>query len=59
MKVRRLNAYGELCLQEKPEPVPVTDEALVRVKVVSVCVLDLHWFSHGGYEKYLFSKKSV
>ena len=47
MKVVRLHAHGELCLHDEPEPVPVSGEALVRVKAVGVCGSDLHWFSEG------------
>jgi L-iditol 2-dehydrogenase len=47
MKVVRLHAHGELRLHDEPEPVPVTGEALVRVKAVGVCGSDLHWFSEG------------
>jgi hypothetical protein len=48
MEVLRLRAYGELCLYDKPEPIPVTGGAVVPVKVVSVCRSDLYRFSRGG-----------
>jgi L-iditol 2-dehydrogenase len=48
VKVARLQAVGEIRLQDEPSPVPAGNETLVRVKAVGLCGSDLHWFARAG-----------
>jgi L-iditol 2-dehydrogenase len=48
MKALRLHGIRDFRLHEEPVPVPEAGEALVRVRAVSVCGSDLHWFTEGG-----------
>ncbi len=48
MRVARLYAAGDIRVGDEPEPVPGSDEELVRVEAVGVCGSDLHWFTEGG-----------
>jgi L-iditol 2-dehydrogenase len=47
MKALRLHDVGNLFIHEEPVPVPGIGEALLRVKVVSICGSDLHWYQEG------------
>ena len=48
MKVLRLHASGELRLQDEPQPLPASGEALIKVASVGICGSDLHWFTEQG-----------
>jgi L-iditol 2-dehydrogenase len=48
MKVLRLHNVGEVQLHDEPMPQPGPGEVLVRVRAVSVCGSDIHWFAEGG-----------
>lgn len=48
MKVLRLHGVRDLRLGEEPVPALETGEILVRVRAVSLCGSDLHWFAEGG-----------
>lgn len=48
MKVLRLHGVRDLRLREEPVPVTNAGELLVRVRTVSLCGSDLHWFAEGG-----------
>ena len=48
MKVARLQAVGEVRVQDEPTPVPAIDETLVRVRAVGLCGSDLHWFTNAA-----------
>ena len=48
MKAIRLHGMGNLQIHEEPVPVAGVGEKLVRIKSVSLCGSDLHWFAEGG-----------
>ncbi len=48
MKVQRLHGVRDIRMHDESAPVPGADELLVRVKAVSLCGSDLHWFAEGG-----------
>lgn len=48
MKVVRLHAPYDMRVEEELIPEQHEGEELVRVKAVSLCGSDLHWFSEGG-----------
>jgi len=48
MKVARLQAVGDIRLEDEPLPVPGVDENLVRVQAVGLCGSDLHWLTRAG-----------
>jgi L-iditol 2-dehydrogenase len=48
MRVLRLHGVHDVRLHDEPLPVPAAGEALVRVKAVSLCGSDLHWFAEGN-----------
>lgn len=47
MKVLRLHAPLDLRMHDEPVPTPAPDEALVRIKSVSICASDLHYYREG------------
>ena len=53
MKALRLHGIGHLQIHEEPQPQPVGEEVLLRVKAVGVCGSDVHWFQEAciGPEK--------
>ncbi len=44
----RLHAPGQLLLHQEADPIPASDEELVRVSAVGICGSDLHWFNEAG-----------
>ncbi len=59
MKALRLHGVGDLRLADEPEPVPVPDEALVRVTAVGICGSDLHWYDESGIGDAVLSRPLV
>ncbi|MGQ9455251.1 MAG: NAD(P)-dependent alcohol dehydrogenase [Armatimonadota bacterium] len=47
MRVLRLHAPLDLRMHGEPVPTPAPDEALVRIKSVSICASDLHYYREG------------
>jgi L-iditol 2-dehydrogenase len=48
MRKAVLKGAGNFVVGEVPDPVPVRDEVLVRVKYCGVCGSDLHIYAHGA-----------
>ena len=48
MKTVRLFGPGDIRLQDEPEPIPVSGEALLQVASVGICGSDLTWFTSSG-----------
>lgn len=48
MRVLRLHGLNDIRLHEEPLPQTAVGEVLVRVRTVSICGSDLHWFTEGG-----------
>jgi L-iditol 2-dehydrogenase len=48
MDALRLHGAGDIRLHTEPNPIPGSDEALVRITAVGLCGSDLHWFAEGG-----------
>lgn len=48
-----LRGIGDLTLEERPVPVPASDEVLVQVASVGVCGSDVHYFQHGRIGPYI------
>lgn len=48
-----LRGVGDLTLEERPVPMPASDEVLIRVHSVGVCGSDVHYFKHGRIGPYI------
>lgn len=48
MRAVVIRAKGDLRVEERPEPVPAPDEAVVRIAFGGVCGSDLHYWAHGA-----------
>ncbi|GFU22585.1 sorbitol dehydrogenase [Nephila pilipes] len=43
-----LKGKGDLCLENRPVPVPLPNEVLIAVHTVGICGSDIHLWKHGG-----------
>jgi L-iditol 2-dehydrogenase len=59
MKAAVLHGIRDLRIEERDVPRPKPDEVLVRMKVVGVCLSDVHYFTHGRIGRYVVEKPLI
>jgi L-iditol 2-dehydrogenase len=59
MKAAVLHGIRDLRTEERDVPRPKADEVLVRMKVVGVCLSDVHYFAHGRIGRYVVEKPMI
>ena len=59
MKAAVLNSPRQIEITDRPEPVPASDEVLVRVTSVGVCGSDVHYYERGRIGRYVLTQPLV
>lgn len=54
-----LRGIGDIVLEERPVPVPASDEVLIKILSVGVCGSDVHYYEHGRIGPYVVEQPLI
>jgi len=59
MRASVLTGVGSIAVEERPVPVPESDQVLIRVGSVGVCGSDVHYYEHGRIGEYVVNAPMI